>query len=124
MKAEASTSPVIITRARRRARVFAGLAALALAFGMFAVAAPARASDSSWLQRINDFRRANGVGPLQIDGEMDALSQQRSDANSQSGRLEHTPSLSAGVSSNWLKLGENVGVGSSEDQIWQLFVNS
>lgn len=124
MKAEGHTSSVTTTRARRRARVTAGFAALALLLALFSTAAPARASDSSWLQKINDFRQANGLGPLAIDGNLDALSQQRADANAQSGRLEHTPSLSAGVTANWLKLGENVGVGQTEDQIFQAFLNS
>jgi len=40
------------------------------------------------------------------------------------GRLSHTPNLAAGVSSNWSKLGENVGLGPNSNVIWGGFLNS
>ncbi|MBI2704519.1 MAG: hypothetical protein HYX32_04415 [Actinobacteria bacterium] len=104
------------------------LAALALAFGVLAAASPAQAADpgavTDWVQRINAARAANGVGPLQIDGQLQQLAQDRSDANGRTGMLAHTPSMSAGLTSNWQKLGENVGVGPSRDIIWTAFINS
>jgi hypothetical protein len=40
------------------------------------------------------------------------------------GVLSHSPDLAAGISANWLKLGENVGTGPNNSAIWTAFVNS
>lgn len=113
---------------KRRAHVVTALAALALVFGVFAVAAPAHAADQAavndWLGRINALRTGRGIGALQIDANMAQLAQQRTEINAQNGVLAHTPDMAAGVTSNWTKLGENVGVGSNRDVIWQAFLNS
>jgi hypothetical protein len=42
----------------------------------------------------------------------------------QAGQISHNPNLSAEVSGNWTKLGENVGVGPNVDSLMQAFINS
>jgi hypothetical protein len=52
------------------------------------------------------------------------LAQQRAEINASTGVLAHTPNLALGVTSNWTKLGENIGVGQDHDGIWNAFLNS
>jgi hypothetical protein len=82
------------------------------------------AQEQEWLGRINELRAGRGLAPLTVDAEQNALAQQRAQTNSNTGALAHTPSLSAGVSATWLKLGENVGVGPSIDVVFSAFVQS
>ena len=111
----------------RRFRTLCALVAVLLAATFFAAvpATPAGADDvSDWLSTINGFRSANGLAPLQYDGQLSGLAFQQAQANANSGRLAHTPNLAAGVSANWSKLGENVGMGLSTPIIWDAFLNS
>jgi len=111
----------------RRIRTLSAVIALALAATLFAAvpATPASANDvPSWLGTINSFRQSRGLAPLQVDAELAGLAQQQAQANANSGRLAHTPNLAAGVSANWTKLGENVGMGLNLDIIWDAFLNS
>jgi hypothetical protein len=77
-----------------------------------------------WLARINGLRASRGVAPLAVDGELMGLAQGWAAHMASQGTLVHTPNMAAGISSNWTKLGENVGLGSSSDLIWNGFLNS
>lgn len=111
----------------RRIRTLSALIAVLVAATFFAAvpATPAGADDvSDWLSTINGFRSANGLAPLQYDGQLSGLASQQAQANASSGRLAHTPNLAAGVSANWSKLGENVGMGLTTPIIWDAFLDS
>jgi hypothetical protein len=77
-----------------------------------------------WLSKINGLRTSQGLAPLEIDGELMGLAQGWSDHMASQGSLSHTSNLAAGISSNWSKLGENVGFGPNSDMIWNSFLNS
>lgn len=79
---------------------------------------------SDWLGKVNGLRSSLGLVPLQLDAEESALAQRRAEVNAQNDVLAHEPDLTAGVTENWVKLGENVGTGPSVDPIWDAFLHS
>jgi hypothetical protein len=111
-----------------RRAVAATLAALALVAALAllpATAAGAQSGDvQDWLGKINGLRSSRGLAPLVVDGELTALAQGWADHMAGQGRLSHTPNLAAGISSDWSKLGENVGMGPNSDMIWGGFLGS
>jgi hypothetical protein len=82
------------------------------------------ADGQDWLARINGLRTSRGLAPLQLDGELTGLAQSWAEHMAATGSLSHTPNMSAGVSANWSKLGENVGLGPNTELIWQGFLSS
>lgn len=111
----------------RRICTFAAVLALAVATTLFVAvpAAPAGANDvPSWLGTLNSYRQSRGLAPFVLDPELSGLAQQQAQAMANRGQLFHTPNLAAGVSSNWTKLGENVGMGGDLPIIWDAFLNS
>ena len=112
-----------LSPSRTARRILVAFAAVVL----LAVAAPtaAGASDASdYVARINALRASVGVQPLQVDGELTAAAQRWAEHMAATDTLSHASDLSAGISSYWLKLGENVGVGPDNATIWTAFVNS
>jgi hypothetical protein len=110
-----------------RTRVAPAVAIVVLAASLtLAGPGPAAASEApSYFARINALRAARGVGPLRSDATLDALAQRWADHLASIGRLQHAPDLSSGLDRNdWTRLGENVGVGSSVDSVFQAFTDS
>ena len=97
--------------------VVALLAMLAVIPGAFA------ATEDSLLNKINTARSANGLPALashwDLADDAEAHSKRMMDAD----KLYHNSNL-AGVTSGWLALGENVGVGPSANSIHTAFMNS
>jgi hypothetical protein len=87
-------------------------------------AAPAQAQTGDYIGRINALRTSRGLNALDFDGNMAGLAQQHSDEMAGAMKLYHTGNLRAGVSGGWSTMGENVGMGSNTDLIWNAFVNS
>jgi len=113
------------SRARRHASVVLAAFLFVGTFAVLTATAPAaHASDGDYLNKINSLRTSRGLGPLAIDGNMDSLAQQHTQEMASSQTLVHTSNLKAGVTSNWTKVGENVGEGGSNNQIWDAFINS
>src|SRR5690348_734451 len=110
----------------RRRRLVAVLLAVVVAGAL--VLLPARQASaepvSDWLAWVNNLRASHGLPALQLDAEQSALAQQRAEINANNGGLAHTPSLRAGVTVNWTKLGENVGMGPGVSTIGPAFINS
>jgi hypothetical protein len=112
--------------AATRHRVVAIVVALAVAGALVLLPAGAASAEpvSEWLSWANGVRASNGLPGLALDAELSGLAQQRAEINADNGSLAHTPSLRAGVTANWTKLGENVGLGPSVASIGGAFVNS
>lgn len=88
-------------------------------------AASAQSGDaSSYLAQVNALRSSVGAPALRIDGNLSSLAQGWAARLAQQGALSHTPDLSAGVTGDWTKLGENVGLGPGTDAIFHAFVDS
>lgn len=106
-------------------------AAPAGAAGTLPHQAPAAASlpdpgwaESDFVSRINQLRAAHGLGALSVDPELTTQARQWASTMAGAGHIYHSGDLSAGVSSDWQKLGENVGVGGDTASLFQAFVDS
>jgi uncharacterized protein YkwD len=112
---------------RQLGRTVAALLAVLLAVSTLAVAPPAGAQGGDvvdWLSKVNGVRSSRGLAPLQLDGNLSSLAQGWSEHMARQGSLSHTPNLGDGVTANWTKLGENVGLGGNSDIILNAFLNS
>ena len=76
------------------------------------------------LSLLNGYRSANGLPALEVAGDATAKAQQHTDDMAAQGTLFHSSDLAAGIQSGWSMLGENVGVGSTPDQIQGMFEGS
>jgi uncharacterized protein YkwD len=80
--------------------------------------------EADFVTRINNLRAQHGVGQLAVDDQLTSIARQWTASMVQAGSLSHNPNLGSEVTSNWIKLGENVGEGQSMDSLWQAFLNS
>ena len=85
--------------------------------------APTSESDQA-LALLNGFRAANGLPPLAVAGDATAKAQQHSDDMAAQAALFHSADLASGIQPGWTILGENVGVGSTADQLQSMFAAS
>jgi uncharacterized protein YkwD len=79
---------------------------------------------ADFVARINQLRASKGLTTLSVDGELTAQANQWAATMANAGRIFHASDLSVGISANWSKLGENVGVGGDTASLFQAFVNS
>jgi uncharacterized protein YkwD len=101
-----------------------GVAVLALSASACAQAGssprPAYASASPntayLIALVNNYRAANGVGPLAEAGDADAKAQQQANDMAASGSIYHS-NLASGIQPGWAAIGENVGVGATIDSV-------
>ena len=82
------------------------------------------AAANDFVARINELRASRGLGTLSVDGELTAQANQWAATMANAGRIFHASDLSVGITANWSKLGENVGVGGDTSSLFQAFVNS
>ena len=83
------------------------------------------ASDEArFVQLVNAARASAGVAPLTVDGELTALARDWAAQMAAAGAISHAQPISAGVTQDWQKLGENVGKGPSVDPIMDAFIAS
>lgn len=83
-------------------------------------AASAATDEAQFVTLINDLRASRGLPTLEVHAQLVPPSQDWAAHMATTGTLAHAPDLSVGVTVNWTKLGENVGV-APEGQIQQLF---
>jgi hypothetical protein len=79
--------------------------------------------EALFVAKINDLRAGKGLGPLQVNANLAAKARDWSAGMAAAGRIWHS-TLSDGVTEDWRKLGENVGMGGSVDGLHKAFVNS
>jgi hypothetical protein len=113
----------------RRALV-AGIVALAALAGMWVVPTPAVAAtdpavvEGQFVDRINALRASKGLNRLVVDGELVAVARRWATSMARADRISHNPNLGDQVKSDWVKLGENVGVGMTVPRLHDAFVAS
>lgn len=83
-----------------------------------------RAAESAFVAKINALRAAKGLGQLQVDGELTSIARQWAARMAAKGDISHNTSFSAQVKADWIKLGENVGMGPTVDKLHAAFVAS
>ncbi len=81
------------------------------------------AAEADFVSAINATRSAQGLGPLEVSGELTAKARAWAQVMADNGQIFHS-NLSDGVSSAWSRLGENVGVGPNVAMIHDAFVAS
>lgn len=117
--------PMSAAASRRRLTIALAAFLFVGTFALLTATAPAaHAADSDYMSRINALRASRGLNPLAFDGNMDSLAIQHTQEMAAKQTLVHTSNLKANVTSNWTKVGENVGVGSNNSQIWDAFLAS
>jgi uncharacterized protein YkwD len=126
----------VISSARTRttaARILAVvLAALVAVAASLALAAPASASIESDEARLfelqNQARSQNGLAPLAYDSAAVGVARAWAQELARSGNLRHNPNLvaevDAHVTTQWTRVGENVGYSRDADQVFNAYMNS
>jgi hypothetical protein len=79
--------------------------------------------EAAFVAKINDLRASKGLAPLQVNANLVAKARAWSAGMAAAGKIWHS-TLSDGVTEDWRKLGENVGMGGSVDGLHTAFVNS
>lgn len=104
--------------------------AVALFAGILAplgLAQPATATGdetAAFVAHINTLRAAKGVGALRTDPALTAVAARWTDRMVEAAGISHNPELGSQVAASWVSLGENVGVGTDVDALFQAFVDS
>ncbi|MDJ0663257.1 MAG: CAP domain-containing protein [Acidimicrobiia bacterium] len=104
-------------------RIASVLLTTALAVGVMAPAAGAASHEGDSLALLNAERRAAGLAPLTMHADLIDDAHAWTLHMQGQGSLSHNPNLAA-VSANWVKLGENVGRGSSIAALHDAFMAS
>src|SRR5690606_26203431 len=92
------------------------------------------ADAAQFVSLVNSARAKHGAPPLSVDGELASLArawaQQMADgvcgtkADGSPAHICHANNLSAGVSADWEKIGENVGYGPDVGSVMDAFMAS
>ena len=100
---------------------------LILALGVTLFPAGAHADtvtdEASFVAKINDLRAGKGLPALQVNANLVAKARGWAAGMAAAGRIWHS-TLSDGITADWQKLGENVGMGGSVDGLHAAFVAS
>ena len=115
-------------RQPRRSPLVVALALLAI-FGFVAVPAQASpedpaADEAQFVSLLNTTRAKAGLAPLTVDPELRSLSRGWAQHMADAGHISHASPISAGVTADWLKLGENVGTGGNVTVVMNAFIAS
>ncbi len=94
--------------------------------GLGASATADSGSEQAFLSAINSTRSSAGLGPLQMDGGLQAHARRHTADMIAAGEIFHSSSgeLQAAAGSGWEKLGENVGRGGTVSSLHQAFLDS
>ena len=101
---------------------------LILAFGLSLFPATGAHADtvsdeSSFVSKINDLRAGLGLPALQVNANLVTKARGWAAGMAAAGKIWHS-TLSDGITADWEKLGENVGMGGSVDGLHAAFVAS
>lgn len=108
-----------MVRARRIIVLAVAVMLMSVGLAVPAVAGP----EESFVAMINTERTARGLGPVDVYWDLVDDARAHSQLMSQEQILHHNPDLGK-VTSGWISLGENVGVGPSVDTLHQAFMDS
>ncbi len=84
-----------------------------------------RPAELAFTQKMNTSRKANGLGGMKLDPEVSKVARVHTRDMVRSNTLKHSTNteLTRRVT-NWVTLGENVGVGAAVDSLHTAFMNS
>ena len=98
---------------------------LALGISVFPAGAQADtvSDEAAFVAKINELRASKGLPALQVNANLVSKARAWSAQMAAAGRIWHS-ALSDGITEDWKKLGENVGMGGSVDGLHKAFVAS
>jgi uncharacterized protein YkwD len=79
---------------------------------------------SGFVVKINELRLSKGLAPLVVDANLTGIADDWAKTMAQSDSIFHRTDLRSGVTGNWRRLGENVGVGPDVPQLMDAFIAS
>jgi uncharacterized protein YkwD len=85
---------------------------------------PAPSESSQFVASINELRASKGLGPLTVDGNLSSIAQDWAVTMGSQDTIFHRSNLADGVTIDWTRLGENVGMGPTVDDLMNAFINS
>ena len=103
--------------------VFGLILALGVSFYPASAGADTVSDEAAFVAKINGLRASKGLAALQVNANLVAKARDWSAGMAAAGRIWHSE-LSDGITEDWRKLGENVGMGGSVDGLHTAFVNS
>jgi hypothetical protein len=106
-----------------RKLVFGLILAFCVSFFPATAQADTVSDEASFVAKINDLRASKGLSTLQVNDNLVAKARSWAAGMAAAGRIWHS-TLSDGVTADWKKLGENVGMGGSVDGLQAAFVAS
>jgi len=106
-----------------RKLVFGLILALGVSFYPATAGADTVSDEAAFVAKINNLRASKGLAPFQVNANLVAKARAWSAGMASAGRIWHS-TLSDGITEDWRKLGENVGMGGSVDGLHTAFVNS
>jgi Cysteine-rich secretory protein family len=106
-----------------RKLAFGLIVAIGVAFFPAGARADTVTDESAFVAKINDLRASKGLGALQVNGNLVAKARSWATTMAAGNRIWHS-TLSDGITADWQKLGENVGMGGSVDGLHNAFVAS
>ncbi len=81
-------------------------------------------AEAQFVASINQLRASKGLNALTVDSQLVASSRIWADQMKAAGSISHAADLSVGVTQEWQKLGENVGVGPTVTALMDAFIDS
>jgi uncharacterized protein YkwD len=118
-------STAAATPRRVRATIALVVGALLVAGGGVNERAAAQSSDEvAFVAAINEIRAYVGLSELSTHDELADIAREHTAAMAEAGEIFHADPISAGLSAEWIKLGENVGVGAGIQVLVDAFVAS
>jgi uncharacterized protein YkwD len=108
----------------RLATVFVAVVTLLLVAPARPAAADTVSDEAAFVAHVNSLRSSKGLRPLVVSPELTAIARRWAASMAKADQISHNPGFSKSVRSDWEKLGENVGVGMTVDQLHDAFVAS
>jgi Cysteine-rich secretory protein family len=115
----------------RHPRALAAVVVFALLAFVGFVTTPVQASpenpaadEAQFVAQLNATRAKGGLAPLTVDPELQDLARGWAQQMADAGHISHANPISAGVTADWRKLGENVGTGGNVTVVMNAFIAS
>ena len=86
------------------------------------VAAPTE--NAQFAAQVNELRRSQGLNALAVEGNLASIAQSWAAHMAENDGIFHRADLREGVTINWKRLGENVGMGPGVSDLMQAFIAS
>lgn len=89
-----------------------------------AASADPASDEHAFVASINRLRADKGLTPLKVDAELTSIARRWAGRMADANAISHNAGFSGQVTSNWRKLGENVGRGPNVADLMQAFIDS